>query len=173
MSFDLSMLSSSRLIVWQSEPMSLPLLPQICPERLIGPFLIAQTSSFLSICPMKHCAIRSILWDVFSELRHKLQVQVPELSENADARTRAEWKDLLEATDGFSGRHLRKLVLEAMTRTERLSMQPDLVSLQDLICVAHDTRERMRRDREHGGTYEYTYDDPGARGEEAHEYHSH
>jgi len=114
-----------------------------------------------------------ILWDVFAELRHKLQVQVPERSADADAQTQADWKDLLEATDGFSGRHLRKLVLEAMTRTERLSMHPELVSLEDLIWMARDTRERMERDREHGGTYEYTYDDPGVKGGEVHEYHSH
>jgi SpoVK/Ycf46/Vps4 family AAA+-type ATPase len=121
---------------------------------------------FLIDLPDKTLRAR-ILCDVFTELNHRLQMQLPEVSANADPQTRADWNDLLEATDGFSGRHLRKLVLQAMIRTERLSMQPELLCLEDITCIARDTRARMKHDREHGGTYEYTYDNTLVKGEEA------
>ncbi len=107
-----------------------------------------------------------IFRDIFSELNQKLQTQLP-IDHTSDAQT--DWQDLISATAGLSGRHLRKLVLEAMTIRREVIIQPGLLHLRDISTAARQDRERVERDIEHGGTYEVIYNQADRKGEKAYE----
>jgi pachytene checkpoint protein 2 len=110
-----------------------------------------------------------IFCDIFAELNQKLKTSFPIGPIGNDPKSQADWQKLLLATDGFSGRHLRKLVLEAMTKRKEVSFQPELLSLEDITNAALDNQKRTQRDIEHGGTYEYAYRDSTLKGEKTHE----
>lgn len=107
-----------------------------------------------------------ILCDIFTELNQKLQTQLP-TDRSSDAQ--ADWQDLLSVTAGLSGRHLRKLVLEAMTIRREVIIQPGLLSLKDITTAARHNQERVELDIEHGGTYEMTYNHADRQGEKTNE----
>lgn len=107
-----------------------------------------------------------ILCDIFTELNQKLQTQLL-IDRSSAAQT--DWQDLLAATAGLSGRHLRKLVLEAMTIRREVISRPELLSLKDIITAAYHNQERVERDIRYGGTYEMTYNHADHKGEKAYE----
>jgi len=65
---------------------------------------------------------------------------------------------LLRVTNGFSGRQLRKLVTEALALKRETVMQPERLTLEEVIQVAQDRKQRMEQDQQDGGVYGYSYE---------------
>jgi len=65
-----------------------------------------------------------------------------------------EWKKLIECTDGFSGRQLRKLVLQARTIRESTAKNPEDLKLDDLIHAAEVYRAQRKENISKQGRFD-------------------
>ncbi len=65
-----------------------------------------------------------------------------------------DWEMLLEVTEGFSGRQLRKLVVEAITASDDLARNPAKLRLKHVVETVELKRVQQERDRQHQGVYQ-------------------
>lgn len=65
-----------------------------------------------------------------------------------------EWDRLLEATEGYSGRQLRKLVLEALTADAILAQDPARLTVGQIYDVVAERRSRTHRDAQKQESYQ-------------------
>lgn len=89
-----------------------------------------------------------LLTDVFSELSRITGSDIGGPGADGD------WNVLLEITEGFSGRQLRKLVVEAITASEDLSRNPGKLRLHHVVETVEMKRLQQERDRLHQGVYQ-------------------
>ena len=90
-----------------------------------------------------------IFKDIFTELNEFLNTKLPsEIDET---------NELIEVTDGFSGRQIRKLVLEAFTQNDNTIEDLSTLNIDDIIKTAKDIQRRIEEDKKHKGVYEYEF----------------
>lgn len=97
-----------------------------------------------------------IFKDIFGELNDCLNT---ELKLYPDLLVRGKLNELFEVTDGFSGRQIRKLVLEAFTQNGNAVEDPSRLNIVDIISTARDIQKRIEDDKRHKGVYEYEFGD--------------
>jgi SpoVK/Ycf46/Vps4 family AAA+-type ATPase len=92
--------------------------------------------SFLIDLPPR--ALRSAIFaDVANELRDGLTAPAGDFFAGHDSPA---WQALLDATDGYSGRQLRKMVIEALSDDEALVAEPGRLTVADMLSVAAERR---------------------------------
>jgi len=108
-----------------------------------------------------------ILCDIFEELHRTIGINIHMPNQLSEVQAQEPLDILLKETDGLSGRHMRKLVLEAMTYDSQTARNPESLQIEQIIRAANDYKERVAQDQRHGGTYEYNYSK--VEGENTHE----
>ncbi|MBI1744519.1 AAA family ATPase [Candidatus Acetothermia bacterium] len=100
-----------------------------------------------------------ILQDALAELNDKLntKIRLPLNGRNSLSieGLPKQWKRLLVATEGLSGRQLRKLVFVALAGREETTKQPSTLTLNDLINTVEKAQAQRRQDVLSGGVYDY------------------
>jgi SpoVK/Ycf46/Vps4 family AAA+-type ATPase len=64
---------------------------------------------------------------------------------------------LVPATEGFSARQCRKILMEAIGNSTSLALNPSTITRSDLVRAATEIKERMEKDRASNGVYEYIF----------------
>lgn len=95
---------------------------------------------------------KDIFWELNACLNTKLKLY-------PDLLVRGKLNELFEVTDGFSGRQIRKLVLEAFTQNGNAIEDPSRLNIVDIISTARDIQKRIEDDKRHKGVYEYEFGD--------------
>ena len=97
---------------------------------------------------------REIFKDIFEELNTCLDTKLPL---HPPLLGGGKLNELFKVTDGFSGRQIRKLVLEAVTQNGNAIEDPSTLNIEDIVHTAKDIQERMEEDKKHKGVYEYEF----------------
>jgi SpoVK/Ycf46/Vps4 family AAA+-type ATPase len=98
-----------------------------------------------------------ILQDILEELTEKLNVAI-EIPAAPPVHDWHPWAILLQETEGFSGRQLRKLVAEALTFNPEVARKPSLLQLDHILAAAQHNRQRLQRDAVTDGVHQSAFE---------------